>query len=363
MTGTPPSVGGGAGWLAALTAPVERTAYRLQHRSLAVSTGIAYRLWSRLLRPGAAPLDAGTIRCLVRRFESLLERDLANADAGVYPRALLRQFPIVEYAMTLPEALLEAPRVLWRRYRNRTNDLPAGTDRESYPAYYLRNFHWQSDGWLSERSARLYDPSVEFLFGGVADVMRRMAIPPVVEAVAGAERPRVLDVGCGTGRFLLQLSRAVPRARLYGLDLSPYYVRHARKVLAECDVTLASEPAETMPWADSAFDAVTSIFMFHELPAPVRRRIAGEMCRVTKPGGRVVICDSAQLADSPEIKDALLAFPEAYHEPFYRGYLGDDLAGVLADAGLEVESVEAHLVSKVVVARRPVRVNGDAAAA
>jgi ubiquinone/menaquinone biosynthesis C-methylase UbiE len=348
---------GSRGWLEGLVAEIERSAYRLQHRGLALSTGMAYRVWALLLRPGAPRLDAATVACLVRRFEALLARDIENAERGVYPRALLRQFPLSEYARALPEALLEAPRVLWRRYRNRTDDLPAGTETEGYPRYYLRNFHWQSDGWLSERSARLYDPSVEFLFGGVADVMRRMAIAPVVEAIEDAARPRVLDVACGTGRFLLQLARAAPRARLYGLDMSPYYLRHARKVLAGHDVTLAQDPAEAMPWADATFDAVTSVFLFHELPARVRRRIAREMLRVTKPGGRVVVCDSAQLSDSPELRDALLAFPEAYHEPFYRGYLRDDLSGVLEEVGFEVESAEPHLVSKVVVARRPL---GDA---
>jgi hypothetical protein len=65
-----------------------------------------------------------------------------------------------------------------------------------------------------------------------------------------------------------------------------------------------------------------------------------------------VICDSAQFADSAEIKQALLAFPEAYHEPFYRGYLRDDLAEQHAACGLEVETVEPQQVSKVVVARR-----------
>jgi ubiquinone/menaquinone biosynthesis C-methylase UbiE len=120
-------------------------------------------------------------------------------------------------------------------------------------------------------------------------------------------------------------------------------------------VTLATENAEDMPWGDGAFDLVTSIFLFHELPPKVRRTVAREMYRVVAPGGRVVICDSAQLADSASIKDALYGFPEAYHEPFYRGYLRDDLRPLLEDCGFAVESVEPHLVSKVVVARRPTR--------
>jgi ubiquinone/menaquinone biosynthesis C-methylase UbiE len=340
--------------LEALREPVESTVYRLQHRGIAISSGFLYRLWAFLLRPGFAALDGATVRELLRRFEALLDRDLDNVRRGYYPRSLLFQIPLLGYAAALPEGLLEAGRILYRRYRKRSDDVPAGAVRDGdYPSYYLRNFHWQTDGWLSDRSARLYDPAVEFLFGGVADVMRRMAIPPVADAVHGKERPRVLDVGCGTGRFLLQLARALPSARLYGLDMSPFYVRHARRLLARHDVTLSSDSADRMPWADATFDVVTSVFMFHELPPKVRRAVAREMARVVVPGGRVVIGDSAQLVDSAAIKDALFAFPEAYHEPFYRGYLKDDLAGLLEECGLVVDSAEPHLVSKVVVARRP----------
>ena len=335
-------------------APLDGALYRFQHRSLAVSTSIAYRFWAFLLRPGAATLEGKTVRELVTRFEALLERDLDNVRRGYYSRALLYQLPLAGYALTIPEGVVEAGRILWRRYRNHFDDVPRA-EADGYPSYYLRNFHWQSDGWLSERSARLYDPSVEFLFGGVADVMRRMALPPVVEAIRDFAKPRVLDVGCGTGRFFLQLAQTVPQAQLYGIELSPYYARHAAKLLAGRDVTIVTERAESMPWADASFDAVTSVFLFHELPPKVRRAVVREMRRVVRVGGRVVICDSAQLADSAEIKDALLAFPEAYHEPFYRGYLRDDLAELLDECGLTVESVEPHLVAKVVVARREAR--------
>ena len=89
------------------------------------------------------------------------------------------------------------------------------------------------------------------------------AIWPQEQAVFRAhdlpEAPRILDVGCGTGRFLLQVHRALPRAKLYGLDLSPYYVKRAAEVLSPAvDVSLVVENAEDMPFAGKFFDAVTS---------------------------------------------------------------------------------------------------------
>jgi ubiquinone/menaquinone biosynthesis C-methylase UbiE len=246
------------------------------------------------------------------------------------------------------------PRVLLRRFRGRFDDLPASVDRRDYPKYYLRTFHWQTDGWFSDRSARLYDASVEFLFGGTADVMRRMAIPPIVEAVRGARKPRILDVACGTGRFLRQLGAAVPKAKLYGLDLSPNYLKRAQSVLSDAaDVSLAVDNAEAMPFADGFFDAVSSVFLFHELPWDVRRTVAAEAWRVLKPGGTLVVCDSAQLSDSGMLEDFLEFFHRSYHEPYYKGYVRDDLAAMFAETGFEVEDTTPWLVSKVVVARKP----------
>ena len=105
---------------------------------------------------------------------------------------------------------------------------------EDYPAYYRRNFHWQTDGYLSRRSAELYNVGVELLFLGTADVMRRQIVPPIARELGGLGNPRarVLDVGTGTGSALRQLAQVFPDARYYGLDLSPYYIDFARERLA-----------------------------------------------------------------------------------------------------------------------------------
>src|SRR4029079_18388025 len=118
-------------------------------------------------------------RELAARFEALMARDLANVEAGLYPRRLLFQMPVATYARLLPALLGDLPRVAERARRRDFRDLPAEVDLEVYPPYYRRNFHWQTDGYLSRRSAELYYLGVELLFGGTADVMRRQVIPPI----------------------------------------------------------------------------------------------------------------------------------------------------------------------------------------
>jgi len=344
-----------SGW-AALATAAEEHVYRAERLTLAAWSAAGQRLWKALLTPGAPRPKAAELRALRRRFDAALAEDFHNAASGYYPRYLLYAVPLVEYASLLPRALLDLPLVLWRKHRGSYAVQAPAHGSGTYPPYYLRTFHWQTGGWLSDHSARLYDAGVEFLFAGTADVMRRLAIPSVVDRVRETNNPRILDVGCGTGRFLLQLAAAVPHAKLYGLDLSPNYLRRARKVLAGHDgVALVADDAENMPWASGFFDVVTSVFLMHELPPRVRRRVACEIARVLAPGGTVVICDSAQYGDGADVKGLLDAFPRAYHEPFYKGYLRDDLGRLLVDAGLEVEATRPALLSKVVVARKPVR--------
>src|SRR5690606_15975129 len=144
---------------------------------------------------------------------------------------------------------------------------------ERYPPYYQRNFHWQTDGYLSRRSAAIYDLGVEWLFLGTADIMRRQIIPPITRFVAerGDPRARLCDVGCGTGRTLAQIAAAHPKLRLFGIDISPYYLTAARELLADQpDASFLVENAETLPLQDDTFDIVTSVFVFHELPKDAR---------------------------------------------------------------------------------------------
>lgn len=340
---------------AGVRATLDRVRYRAKHYGLTLSIAIPRQLLNFAVSPSHTKFDPAIFTILQGRYDALLERDLENVARGYYPRTLLYQFPLFDYLRQLPEALADLPRFLWRSYRGNYDELPPGVDRRRYPRYYLRTFHWQTDGWLSERSARLYDASVEFLFGGTADIMRRMAIPPVVDSVGGRAHPRVLDLACGTGRFLLQLHRALPQARLYGLDMSGPYLERAGELLAGTETSLIADNAEAIPLADGQFDAVTSVFLFHELPADARRSVMREAYRVLAPGGRFVVCDSAQLADSRELEPVLNAFHATYHEPYYKGYMRDDLAGVMRECGFEVESSTAHLVSKVVVGRKPSR--------
>ena len=329
---------------------LDRLAYRSQHLSFLINATVmqeAARMLSRKRRPDLA---ASELRVLMRRHKALHEVDLANVDAGMYPRELLFDIPMRRYARAFPRLVRDTPNVMRRMKRGDYKDIPT-VDKASYPAYYRRNFHWQTDGYFSEYSAEVYELGVELLFRGTADVMRRQIIPPITRFLREEKATRILDVACGTGRTLHQLLRSHPSLKVWGIDLSPAYVKVAKQRAPEA--TVAVENAEHLPFADGAFDVVTSVYLFHELPRNARRNVVREMVRVLRPGGLLVIEDSAQLAESAEIATALHEFPRDFHEPFYEDYLGDDLASLLGECGFAVSSVEPHLVAKVVVATKP----------
>jgi len=102
----------------------------------------------------------------------------------------------------------------------------------------------------------------------------------------------VLDVACGPGIVTCAFAAAARRA--VGLDLVAAMLERARSHAASlglANVELVAGDANSLPFADGAFDVVVSRFAFHHLERPATA--LAEMARVCAPGGRVVVCDIA----------------------------------------------------------------------
>jgi ubiquinone/menaquinone biosynthesis C-methylase UbiE len=282
----------------------------------------------------------------------LFRLDLANVEAGFYPLPVDHDGPIprlIERSRLFFEDLAEVHR---RRESDNCQEVLTEETRAKRPVYYLQNFHYQSGGYLTDDSARRYDTQVEVLFNGTANAIRRQTLPPLHEHFAGRDQRqlRLLDVGCGTGRFLDFVKQTWPRLPATGLDLSEAYVREARSHLARWSkLNLMVGNGESIPLADSSQDAVTSIFMFHELPPKVRRTVFEEFARVLKPGGRLVIVDSLQRGDEPDYEGLLELFPQSFHEPYYTSYIEEDFKAIGEACGLAHVRDSNAFVAKVMV--------------
>jgi demethylmenaquinone methyltransferase/2-methoxy-6-polyprenyl-1,4-benzoquinol methylase len=127
--------------------------------------------------------------------------------------------------------------------------------------------------------AARYDLTNTLLSGG-QDKLWRMATR---RAVGGAAGERVLDLAAGTGVSTVELAK--DGAWCVAADFSLGMLRnglHRR-------VPMVAADALRLPFADASFDAVTISFGLRNLVDPVAG--LAEMARVTRPGGRLVVCE------------------------------------------------------------------------
>ena len=94
---------------------------------------------------------------------------------------------------------------------------------------------------------------------------------------------RVLDVGCGTGRFAAALAER--GAKVWGIDPSSEMLAQARRA-ARAGVGLKEAAAEDLPFKDAWFERAVLVLVVHLVD---RSRALAEVARVLAPGGRAVI--------------------------------------------------------------------------
>ena len=322
-------------------------------------------LFSEKKREEPNPPDPAMLQLLQSRIDTLLKQDWADAEAGIYPKSALFDNRWDDFFLQYPNLWIDLPRIWERATNKRHQEFGENINTEGYPSYYVQNFHHQTDGYFSDESANMYDLQVEVLFNGTAAPMRRRILAPLkqhlsampVDASATPQPLKVLDIACGTGNSLRLINQSMPEASLYGVDLSPAYLRKANENLADSKgsvpVQLVQANGEKLPFVEGFFEATTSTFLFHELPAEARQNVINEAYRVTKPGGIFVICDSVQAMDSPEFEPLMENFPAMFHEPYYRHYTTDDLVARLEAAGFTDIRTYNYFMSKYWVAYKP----------
>jgi len=106
----------------------------------------------------------------------------------------------------------------------------------------------------------------------------------ILEHLGDVAGKRVLDVGCGKGRFARILKERHPNAEVWGLDISEEMLRFVPEGIHTRAGSMTDLPFED-GWFDAAY-ATESLEHAVEI-----ERAVGEMCRVVRPGGRIAIID------------------------------------------------------------------------
>ncbi|MBY0686972.1 demethylmenaquinone methyltransferase [Microbacterium marinilacus] len=107
-------------------------------------------------------------------------------------------------------------------------------------------------------------------------------------AVAPRPGERVLDLAAGTGASAISLARS--GAAVVAADFSPGMIAEGRRRHGSVrNLSFVEADATDLPFADDEFDAVTMSFGLRNVRQP--KKALAELLRVTKPGGRLVICE------------------------------------------------------------------------
>jgi len=139
----------------------------------------------------------------------------------------------------------------------------------------IPHFHrWSQTYERSWLQPRLFEPTHRAV---LAAMERYLLAPP----------GSVLDVGCGTGRFLRAIHERWPDAELMGVDPTPGMVETARQLTSDARFEVGF--AEALPLPDASVDVVVSTLSFHhwsDQAAGLR-----EVARVLRPKGSFFLAD------------------------------------------------------------------------
>ena len=178
-----------------------------------------------------------------------------------------------------------------------------------------------------EKLAKVYDLTFgPTLHPGRLQAIQRMCIQP---------GERVLEVGVGTG---INLSLYPRQAMVTGIDFSVSMLEKARDRVARKglrNMRLLQMDAADLKFSDDSFDIVYAPYLISVVPDPVR--VAREMRRVCRPGGRIIFLNHF-LSPNP-----LLSRAERMISPFtiHIGFKADlDLPAFLAQSDLQPVSIE-----------------------
>jgi ubiquinone/menaquinone biosynthesis C-methylase UbiE len=284
------------------------------------------------------PEFASHLKMILQDLTRLLEQDADNIVRGIYPLEVLKPESAKTFFWRYPQILWDSLAVSKRRLQHKAKDFnhEARQYLADVPEYFQRNFHFQTGGYLTEKSAALYEHQVEILFSGAADAMRRLLLPLLREhfVLSEGEGLHFLEIAAGTGRLSRFVKLTFPKAKVTVLDLSDPYLRRARENLKEFRrIDFVQGDAAQLPFAEQKFDAVYSCFLFHELPLGERKKVISEAFRVLKPGGFFGLVDAAQEEDKKDFSWALDQFPVDFHEPFFKNYRQHPMETLLEGQG------------------------------
>jgi ubiquinone/menaquinone biosynthesis C-methylase UbiE len=145
----------------------------------------------------------------------------------------------------------------------------------------------------------------------------------------------VLDVACGPG--LLTCAFATVTTHVTGIDVTPEMLEQAKALQRQLgldNVTWQNGEVPPLPYADASFTIISTRFAFHHFLDPLA--VLREMRRVCRPGGRIVVVDSAPARDKADAFNRMERLRDPSH---VRAMAPEELLALFAAADLPAPQV------------------------
>jgi cyclopropane fatty-acyl-phospholipid synthase-like methyltransferase len=149
----------------------------------------------------------------------------------------------------------------------------------------------------------------------------------------------VLDIGCGSGQFLLLLSKYTPAKKMGGIEISQTLVTNAKELLKNqkhLSLKIENYDGENIPNYISEYETITLIDVFHHLKRKMQKKYISEIYKKMDSGSQFIF------------KDINAAHPfvilNKIHDLFLGGGIGNEISvtkakKLLTDAGFKVLSI------------------------
>ena len=95
---------------------------------------------------------------------------------------------------------------------------------------------------------------------------------------------RILDIGCGYGRYLKSIRNEFPSIELYGFDISSTQIKYAKKYLSSDNINLFVSDSTKFNFQDNFFDLSIGYSIWEHIPPKNFKIIFNEICRISKKG-------------------------------------------------------------------------------
>lgn len=196
----------------------------------------------------------------------------------------------------------------------------------------------------------MQDKTLQTEFTHQAEAFNRSAVAhaadtldALVELAAPTAQERWLDVACGPG--IVARALAAQAGAVHGVDLTAAMIAVAEREASAAglaNATFAVGNAAALELPDASFDGAVARFAIHHMPQP--SRLVGELARVVRPGGRIVLAD--HLADENAAEAAWALELERLRDPSHWASLSlGRLRALGAGAGLGLESERVTAIS------------------